>query len=166
MRKLLRVLLFTSPFMLGCLPPAAPTPLYEDLPPPRVLVTNSQLVLNQAIHFEFDQARILPISFPILDEVARALKQNPDISRMRIEGHTDNVGTPAYNLNLSRRRAQAVLQYLRERSISEGRLNSVGFGQSQPIAGNDTEQGRAINRRVSFVIEAWQTDPGTRHAQK
>lgn len=139
--------------LAGCLPPAAPRPLYSELPKPAVEVTATSLVLNQAIFFEFDQDKILPISFAILDEVARTLRQHPELSRVRVEGHTDNVGTPAYNLSLSQRRALAVQQYLLKKGVTEGRVSSVGFGQSQPIADNESEDGRAQNRRVTFVIE-------------
>ena len=149
--------------LAGCLPPAAPRPLYADLPKPMVEVTETSLVLNQAIFFEFDQDRILSVSFPILDEVARALREHPELSRVRIEGHTDNVGTPAYNLSLSQRRAQAVQQYLHKKGVKEGRVSSVGFGQSQPIADNEVEEGRAQNRRVTFVIER---RSGLRQAQR
>ena len=149
----LRRTLLLSVLLSGCLPPAAPQPLYQDLPRPMVEVTATGLLLNQAIFFEFDQDRILPVSFPILDEVARTLKQHRELARVRIEGHTDNVGTPAYNLSLSRRRALAVQQYLQKEGVEEGRISSVGFGQSQPIAENELEDGRAQNRRVTFVIE-------------
>lgn len=162
MRNTLRSLALS--LLCGCLPPPAPRPLFGEPPPPppqqqaaapRVVVTDTHLVLNQAIFFEFDQARILPVSYPILDEVARALKEHPTIARVRIEGHTDNRGTPSYNLNLSQRRADAVVQYLVHKGVEHPRLQSVGFGLSQPIAGNGTEEGRAQNRRVGFVIEEW-----------
>ncbi|MCS6915327.1 MAG: OmpA family protein [Myxococcota bacterium] len=139
--------------LAGCLPPAAPRPWYAELPPPRVEITPTNLVLNQAIFFEFDKDRILPVSFPILDEVARTMKEHPEIARVRIEGHTDNIGTPAYNFALSQRRAQAVRQYLLRRGVPESRLVAVGFGAQQPVADNDSEEGRAQNRRVTFIIE-------------
>jgi outer membrane protein OmpA-like peptidoglycan-associated protein len=173
MRNLLGRLLFSSallgtsgPLFSACLPPLAPQPLYADLQKPRVLVTQTHIVLNQAIFFEFDRDRILPVSYPILDELAHTLRDNPAIARVRIEGHTDNVGAATYNLDLSRRRARAVLLYLLGHGLSPGRLLSVGFGQSQPIARNDTEDGRAQNRRVTFVIEEWQHRPGPRQAQR
>ena len=153
----------------GCLPPAAPQPLYEEatpVPPPQVTVTGTRLVLNQAIFFEFDQDRILPVSYPILDELAFTLRAHPRIQHVRIEGHTDNVGRPSYNLNLSFRRAQAVMQYLVRRGVRDDRLHSAGFGQEQPVADNDTETGRARNRRVSFVIEQWQPPAGALKAQR
>jgi outer membrane protein OmpA-like peptidoglycan-associated protein len=155
----------------GCLPPVQPSPLYPTTPapaqpPPLVEVTQTHLVLSQAIFFEFDRDRILPVSYPILDEVARALQAHPELVRVRIEGHTDNRGTPSYNLNLSQRRAQAVLAYLQKKGVAEGRLLSVGLGQGQPIADNASEEGRAQNRRVVFVIEERQDVPGIRQARR
>src|SRR5262245_36553328 len=104
----------------GCLPPAAPRALYSELPRPAVEVTATSLVLNQAIFFEFDKDQIAPVSFPILDEVSRVLRAHPELMRVRIEGHTDNKGTPSYNLSLSQRRAQAVQQYLYKKGVQEG----------------------------------------------
>ena len=71
---------------------------------------------------------------------------------MRIEGHTDNRGKPQYNLELSKRRAAAVLRYLSEHGVEAARLESEGYGLDKPIADNNTEQGRAANRRVEFVV--------------
>ena len=138
--------------LAGCLPPAAPRPLYSELPKPAVEVTATSLVLNQAIFFEFDQDKILPISFAILDEVARTLRQHPELSRVRVEGHTDNVGTPAYNLSLSQRRAQSVASYLIAQGVDGSRLSTRGAGPDQPIASNATPDGRAQNRRVEVTL--------------
>lgn len=127
-------------------------------------MTRTSLVLNQAIFFEFDQDRILPISYPILDELSRTLRAHPQILKVRIEGHTDSMGRPTYNLNLSQRRAEAVQRYLERKGAGErGRFVAVGFGQEQPIADNSNEEGRARNRRVTFIIEKW---AGPRHAER
>jgi outer membrane protein OmpA-like peptidoglycan-associated protein len=72
--------------------------------------------------------------------------------RISIEGHTDSVGTEAFNMRLSQRRAEAVLQYLVGRGISPERLESVGFGPTKPVGSNKTAKGRALNRRTEFRI--------------
>ncbi len=74
-------------------------------------------------------------------------------SKVMVEGHTDNVGTPAFNQDLSERRAKAVMQYLIERGVAANRLQSVGYGLTKPVADNKTEEGRAKNRRVELVIK-------------
>lgn len=150
----------------GCLPPAAPRPMYERaegapkeaLEPPKVTITGSLLELNQSIYFEFNSDRLLPVSSPILDEVGRVMRAHPELARVRIEGHTDSLGTPTYNLNLSQRRAQAVVAYLTKRGVAAGRMSAAGYGQTQPVADNATEDGRAQNRRVRFLIEQWGKD--------
>lgn len=150
--------------LAGCLPPPAPRPLYAEVQTPAVTVTRTSLVLNQAIFFEFDQDRILPISYPILDELSRTLRAHPQILKVRIEGHTDNMGRPTYNLNLSQRRAEAVQRYLERKGGGDrARFVAIGFGQEQPIADNGSEEGRARNRRVTFIIEKW---AGPRHAER
>lgn len=105
------------------------------------------------IYFDFDSAKLRPESGPVLDEIADALQHQPDW-KLQIEGHTDNVGGDAYNLEVSRRRAEAVKQALvSQYHISADRLGSAGFGASRPKAPNDTVEGRALNRRVELVRE-------------
>lgn len=111
-----------------------------------------KIIIIQKIHFEFNKSNIRPISFPILDDVVGVLNQNPQISMVRIEGHTDWIGSDAYNAKLSMRRAQAVRQYLLNKGISSGRLTAEGFGESRPVADNNTTLGRAKNRRTEFVV--------------
>lgn len=106
-------------------------------------------IVFRNILFEFDSADLDPESLPILDQVAEYLKANPGVS-MQIQGHTDNVGTAGYNLNLSLRRAQAVMAYILGRGIPAERLEVKGLGMSKPLVPNDTEENRARNRRVEF----------------
>jgi outer membrane protein OmpA-like peptidoglycan-associated protein len=84
--------------------------------------------------------------------VAAILLSHPELQKLRIEGHTNDQGDAAYNLDLSQRRAEAVVKYLVGRSVARERLEPRGFGQTRPIAGNDTREGRAKNRRVEFII--------------
>jgi OOP family OmpA-OmpF porin len=85
-----------------------------------------------------------------LSNIVDILQKNPDM-RIRIEGHTDNIGSMKYNINLSQKRAQAVKNYLVEKGINESRVSIMGFGYKTPIALNDTEEGRALNRRAEIV---------------
>lgn len=127
----------------------------EVPPPPPVAVevkAEEKIVITQKIHFEFDRDRIRPISFPILNDVADLLARNPQINHLRIEGHTDWIGSDAYNQNLSQRRAGSVRKYLIDRGIAPNRLVAVGFGETRPIADNNTVLGRAKNRRVEFTV--------------
>lgn len=124
-------------------------------PPPPVAVevkAEEKIVITQKIHFEFDRATIRPISYPILDDVASLLARNPQIAHVRIEGHTDWIGSDAYNQNLSQRRADSVRNYLIQKGIAPDRLIAVGFGETRPIADNNTVLGRAKNRRVEFTV--------------
>ena len=103
------------------------------------------------VQFDFNQATIKPESEPALKEVGTLLKQDGGL-KLRIEGHTDNVGKTAYNLDLSKKRAESVKNYLVNNfQIDAPRLSTDGFGDTRPIAKNDTEQGRAQNRRVELV---------------
>jgi len=113
----------------------------------------------QQVHFQTGSATILPDSFPMLLEIAQLLKANPSIQRMRIEGHTDSHGGADYNLDLSQRRAASVRTWLVEHGIESGRLESEGYGLTKPIQTNDTEEGRAANRRVEFKITQEDTGP-------
>ena len=118
-----------------------------------VEITDSQLLLSSKIYFDYNKSEIKEVSHEILDKVAETLENNPDITHVSVEGHTDNEGTEAYNRKLSETRAKAVVDYLIGKSISEDRLSYEGFGFSSPKASNDTEEGRAINRRVEFRIQ-------------
>ena len=108
-------------------------------------------IVLRGVNFDFDKATIRPDGQPVLDEAIRTLKEEPDI-RVSVEGHTDAVGTDAYNRALSERRARAVAGYLVEGGIARSRLSTVGFGEANPVASNETDDGRAQNRRVEFRI--------------
>ena len=101
------------------------------------------------INFEFAKSRIKPDSYAIIDEIKILLEQHKELD-ISIEGHTDNVGEPDFNLKLSQRRAEAVSIALIDEGISESRLQSKGHGETKPIETNKTEEGRAKNRRVEI----------------
>lgn len=102
------------------------------------------------INFDFNKSTIRPDGKPIIAQVLKLLKDNPDL-KLGINGHTDNVGSQSYNLRLSQQRAAAVVDALVAAGISKSRLSSDGFGSGQPIADNSTEKGRAKNRRVELI---------------
>lgn len=110
------------------------------------------MAITLKVLFDFNKAEIKPESYRGLDEAAQILKDNPKIF-VEIQGHTDNVGSDAHNQKLSERRAQAVANYfISQHGIDTKRLRVKGFGESKPIASNETEEGRALNRRVEFVV--------------
>lgn len=111
------------------------------------------IILNMPgnVTFATDQDQLNPGFFPVLDSVAAVLSSYPK-TLLDIDGHTDNTGSPQYNQALSERRAVSVAQYLNTRGIDARRLLVVGFGQTRPIAPNDSEAGRQANRRVEIRI--------------
>ncbi len=125
-----------------------------DSPPIRAEVHADQIVIiNERINFAFGKDQIVgDRSFEALDLVAQVMKEHPELKRIEVAGHTDNIGFGAMNLDISRRRAKAVLAYLVSKGIDASRLTSNGYGPDAPIAKNDTEAGRAANRRVQFNI--------------
>ena len=102
------------------------------------------------VHFEFDRAELTAEARAIMDEVVAILTNNPHV-RVEALGHTDSIGSNAYNQRLSEDRANAVKTYLESRGISSSRISASGFGESSPIAPNDTKEGRARNRRVELT---------------
>ena len=105
----------------------------------------------EGIFFETDKDSILPDSETALARAVEILTKFPSI-RIEISGHTDNVGTYAYNEDLSRRRAESVQRYLGERGIEASRIVTRGAAFDEPRASNDTSQGRAQNRRIEFKV--------------
>ncbi|MFZ5444553.1 MAG: OmpA family protein [Myxococcota bacterium] len=121
--------------------------------PQKVVIRKDRLEILEVIFFEFDKAIIKPESFGLLEQVAKVLNGHPELVHVRIEGHTDRVGSASYNRELSLARANAVKTFLVERGQVAGeRLSTRGFGFDRPIASNDDEAGRAQNRRVEFLI--------------
>ncbi|RLC13779.1 MAG: cell envelope biogenesis protein OmpA, partial [Deltaproteobacteria bacterium] len=102
------------------------------------------------ILFDFDKTEIKSAAYPLLDDVVAILKKNPDM-KILLNGHCDNVGTNEYNLDLSQRRANAVRDYIVRKGILWRKLDTQGFGFTQPVALNGTDSGRAMNRRVEIT---------------
>ncbi len=120
--------------------------------PGLVELSAGQLRILQPVFFATNKDTILPQSFPVLQAVADALKAVPEIKRVSIEGHTDDVGDDATNLDLSTRRAQSVMAWLITHGTEPSRLEARGFGETRPLLPNTTEEARAANRRVEFRI--------------
>ncbi|HYG68174.1 MAG TPA: OmpA family protein [Anaeromyxobacteraceae bacterium] len=116
-----------------------------------VVVKQDRIEIRQQVHFATGKYAVRGDSFPLLNQVVQVLNDQPRM-RVRIEGHTDDVGAEAVNLRLSQRRADAVRRYLVKMGVAPDRLEAVGHGPTQPIAPNGTAKGRAKNRRTEFRI--------------
>ncbi|WP_434558372.1 OmpA family protein [Pseudomonas sp. Z4-20] len=131
----------------GC-PPPAPAPVVEE----PVVVTEETIVVRD-VHFEFNKATLTPTDKEVLSTIATRLKQETSTAQLRVTGHTDSVGSDAYNQKLSEKRANSVVQYLVESGVPRASFVTVsGAGESQPVADNNTPDGRAMNRRTEIKI--------------
>lgn len=108
-------------------------------------------VILKNIFFDYDKATLRPESYPELDRVVELLNQNPNL-KVEISGHTDSKGSDEYNLKLSQLRAKSVVDYIISKGIPANKLIAKGYGETQPIDTNDTEEGRQNNRRVEFKV--------------
>jgi outer membrane protein OmpA-like peptidoglycan-associated protein len=131
---------------------APPPPPLAPPPPPPPPPAGKKITLAADSYFDFDKATLKPGGKERIDEVIRAMKDNPQL-HVLVEGHTDSIGSDAYNQKLSERRANAVRDYLISRGIESTRITTRGLGESQPVADNKTKEGRAKNRRVDITTE-------------
>jgi outer membrane protein OmpA-like peptidoglycan-associated protein len=120
-----------------------------DTAPTYVFAVGERLVFND-IQFQTNSYELLVESYPVLDEIVKSLQEQPDV-RIRVEGHTDGEGDPKGNLVLSQQRALSVLNYLVSAGVDAKRVEHAGYGDTRPVAGNDTPEERAQNRRVELV---------------
>lgn len=118
----------------------------------QVVIRDGQLEILDKVYFRTNSDRILSRSNRLLNNVAQVINNHPEITLIRVEGHTDDRGDDDYNMDLSRRRAQSVVAYLVRKDVAEGRLRAAGFGETNAIETNDTREGRAANRRVEFNL--------------
>jgi OmpA-OmpF porin, OOP family len=158
MRFILAAVLATGCAQLMPPPKQEPFPLMEvqaERPPPgpgRVVLTASNIAIMDKVQFETGKANVKPESHGLLDEVAKMLKDNPQVELISVEGHTDSTGSPDFNRKLSQQRAEAVAKYLASKGIKGARMEPKGFGPDRPIADNESDTGREANRRVEFNI--------------
>jgi outer membrane protein OmpA-like peptidoglycan-associated protein len=129
-------------------------PNYNGCPPPVLTDTIRKKFESIAakIFFEYKSDSLKPSSVIELEELSNILLQNPQLI-LKIEGHTDNAGNQASNLQLSQHRAESVKSYFIQKGIDPSRLNAIGWGQERPKASNETEEGRKLNRRVELLVE-------------
>lgn len=124
--------------------------------PKDVRVNGDEIVILKQVQFKFAQASISqtvdPVSDDLLGEVRDVITQHPEIKVIEVQGHTDNVGGPGLNMQLSVARASAVRDWLVQKGIAPGKLVVKGYGDTKPVASNDTEDGRQKNRRVQFFV--------------
>ncbi len=130
-------------------PAPAPTPVAP--PPPPAPEAGTKISSLEGAHFDFDKATLRPEGTTKLDEAVQVMNEHSGII-VNVEGHTDNAGSDAYNQGLSERRAQTVVDYLVSKGIDASRLRPMGYGESRPAESNDTDEGRARNRRVDLIV--------------
>lgn len=132
-------------------PPARTEPAPPPPPPPAPVPVPGDVIVLEGVTFAFDSDRITADERGTLNEAVAILRRNPEV-RVEVAGHTDSVGTAAYNVSLSDRRARAVLEFLAAQGIDRARMRARGYGQAEPIADNATDAGRAQNRRVELRV--------------
>jgi outer membrane protein OmpA-like peptidoglycan-associated protein len=125
----------------------------------KAVLYNDRIVIMDKVHFYVDEARIEESSFGLLDAVVATILANPQVSLIRVEGHTDAQGSDDYNQQLSERRAMSVRDYLVTHGVAPERLVAEGFGELYPIAPNRTPEGRERNRRVEFIVVPPESPP-------
>ena len=132
-------------------PAPAPAPPPPPPPPPPEPEVGSKIISLEGANFDFNKATLKPEGMAKLDQAAAVMAEHADLT-VGVEGHTDSVGSDAYNQKLSERRAQAAVDYLVSKGVDASRLQPTGYGESKPVASNDTAEGRAQNRRVDLVV--------------
>ncbi len=138
-------------------PTPAPTPApavtpATPAPAPAAAIVRGRIVINDSIYFDTNRATIQSRSFAVLDAVVQVLREHAEVTSLRVEGHTDDQGRARRNLALSRDRAASVVNYLVGHGVAQSRLASAGFGSTRPAASGRSEEARARNRRVDFII--------------
>lgn len=141
-----------APYQFMPLPQGTPAPNWDLLPPAPGQPAVLRLRFPERAFFDFDDYAPRLDSRGVLDAVADAIKRDPSGAAVTVLGHTDIIGTETYNLGLARRRAGSVMEALLSRGVPAGRLTAVAVGKRQPLAPNDTVEGRALNRRVEFLV--------------
>ena len=118
--------------------------------PEGAIVDNRGCWVVKGVKFDYKKWDVKPQFNTNLDNIIQILKNTTDL-KIRVEGHTDNIGSEKYNLNLSKKRAESIKAYLVKKGIDESRITSMGHGLSKPIADNATREGQALNRRAELI---------------
>ena len=142
-------------------PPPAPEPAPKTAvlkPIGKAKIENDEIKIPGKIKFDFDKATIKEDAETkdILNTLVSVMKENPSITKLRVEGHTDDKGGPEHNLKLSQSRAESVAAWLEKNGVDKGRLDVKGWGEEKPLEKNDTDAHRENNRRVEFKV--WELD--------
>ena len=140
--------------------PSAPTPAPAPAAPPKIVAVGkatlegNKVRIPGELEFDLNKASIKHTtqSDEILNTLVEFMKQNSNVTKLRIEGHTDNSGTDARNNKLSQDRADAVVKWLTDHGVDPGRLTSQGFGSTKPLVANDTDEHKHMNRRTEFHV--------------
>jgi outer membrane protein OmpA-like peptidoglycan-associated protein len=130
-------------------------PKGEEAPPPPEPLPEikEEVITTNKIHFAFNKYVIKPASYPIIQEILNGIQGRADVEGVRVEGHTDSIGSDAYNQKLSDQRANSVRTFLIDHGYPAEKVTAVGMGETSPIADNATKEGRAQNRRVEFHLQ-------------
>ena len=142
-------------------PEAAPEPPPKPKKKRKAKLLGKKIEILEKVMFDYNKATIKVESHELLNDVAEVIKENPSITKISVEGHTDSDGSDKYNKDLSQKRANAVKKYLVKAGIAEDKLEAVGYGEERPIADNSTDEGKEKNRRVEFNIVG-QGQPGSK----
>jgi outer membrane protein OmpA-like peptidoglycan-associated protein len=134
----------------GCPPNMKPPP--KKTKPEAVEVKSDRIDISEHIEFKSGSATVDPKSYGLIEQIAAGIKTVPEGKHIVVAGHTDDRGGKAMNVTLSKKRAEAVIAHLVRAGIARTRLSAEGYGPNKPIADNKTEEGRAKNRRVEFII--------------
>lgn len=124
-----------------------------DEGPAQIVIEDGKIQILETIRFRPNSSEVEPGSYPVMDQIALALRKHSELTQVEIGGFTDDTGPREFNMQLSRARARSVRQYLLARGIAPGRLTAAGYGPERPIGDNATDEGRAKNRRVEFVAK-------------
>lgn len=136
--------------------PAPEPPKHEEpAPPPEQPKAGEQIVLPEMIEFETDSATIRETekTLSALNKLAEVMKTHPTITKLRIEGHTDNRGKAKHNEKLSQARADSVARWLADHGVDASRMTTKGFGSKRPLVANDSEEHRQANRRTEYYVD-------------
>ncbi len=138
-------------------PKPKPAPVVKAPPKPKPAPVMQTIELKAGALFDTNSAKIKSGAYGELDALASELRGNPNFESFKVVGHTDSRGKASYNLSLSRKRANAVRDYLVGKGVDGNRISAVGMGETQPIADNNTAGGRAQNRRVEIQVQVTRT---------